>query len=159
MFNVGLQYIDTQSSLDLPSILEKSGVYSCLKYSYRILLFYVLIILSIYCVSSLIGFQRITTLIFGQQYASYSYILNFVFVLVILNLMNILIRQLFRIFNATSKILIANLFASAITIISINYVIKLFGINGVYLGSIVSQTTVIIVGLWFLYKLNKLSIS
>jgi O-antigen/teichoic acid export membrane protein len=156
IFNVFLQYIDTQSSLDLPNIFNKSGVYSCLKYCYKILLFSVIILLSIYSVAFVFGFDRIINLVFGEKYASYSYILNFVFILVILNLINILIRQLFRVFNSTSKILITNLIASVLAIVSIDYIIKSFGINGVYLGTIFSQISVILLSLWFLNKSNKL---
>tara|TARA_B100000787_G_C16177775_1_gene290020 strand:+ start:99 stop:1361 length:1263 start_codon:yes stop_codon:yes gene_type:complete len=156
VFNVFLQYIDTQSSLDLPNIFNKSGVYSCLKYCYKILLFSVIILLSIYSLAFVFGFDRIINLVFGEKYASYSYILNFVFILVILNLINILIRQLFRVFNSTSKILITNLIASILVIVSIDYIIKSFGINGVYLGTIFSQISVILLSLWFLNKSNKL---
>jgi O-antigen/teichoic acid export membrane protein len=156
IFNVFLQYIDTQSSLDLPNIFNKSGVYSCLKYCYKILFFSVIILLSIYSVAFVFGFDRIINLVFGEKYASYSYILNFVFILVILNLINILIRQLFRVFNSTSKILITNLIASVLAIVSIDYIIKSFGINGVYLGTIFSQISVILLSLWFLNKSNKL---
>ena len=156
VFNVFLQYIDTQSSLDLPKIFNNSGVYSCLKYCYKILLFSVIILLSIYSVAFVFGFDRIINLVFGEKYASYSYILNFVFILVIFNLINILIRQLFRVFNSTSKILITNLIASVLAIVSIDYIIKSFGINGVYLGTIFSQISVILLSLWFLNKSNKL---
>jgi len=155
VFNVFLQYIDTQSSLDLPKIFNNSGVYSCLKYCYKILLFSVIILLSIYSVAFVFGFDRIINLIFGEKYASYSYILNFVFILVILNLINIFIRQLFRVFNSTSKILITNLIASVLAMVSIDYIIKSFGINGVYLGTIFSQISVILLSLWFLFLYNK----
>lgn len=156
VFNVFLQYIDTQSSLDLPNIFNNSGVYSCLKYCYKILLFSVMILLSVYSVAFVFGFDRIINLVFGEKYVSYSYILNFVFILVILNLINILIRQLFRVFNSTSKILITNLITSVLTIVTIDHIIKLFGINGVYLGTISSQISVILLSLWFLNKSNKL---
>jgi O-antigen/teichoic acid export membrane protein len=106
-------------------------------------------------VAFVFGFDRIINLNFGEKYASYSYILNFVFILVILNLINIFIRQLFRVFNSTSKILITNLIASVLAMVSIDYIIKSFGINGVYLGTIFSQISVILLSLWFLFLYNK----
>ena len=75
---------------------------------------------------------------------------------VVLNLINIFIRQIFRVINSTSKILTTNLIASVLTIVSIDSIIKSFGINGVYLGTIFSQISVILLSLWFLNKSNKL---
>ena len=155
VFNVGLQYLDTKSSVDLPKLFKNSGVNSCLKYCYNILLFFVIFLSIIYTLSFTFGFDLIIDIFFGEKYISYSYFLNFVFILVILNLINILIRQLFRVFNSTSKILVTNLFASFLTIISIESIISSFGIEGVYFGTILSHLAIIISGAWFIFFYNN----
>ena len=155
VFNVGLQYLDTKSSVDLPNIFKSRDANSCLKYCYNILLFFVSIILSIYILSYLFGFDSIIDIFFGEKYISYSYFLNFVFILVILNLINILIRQLFRVFNSTSRILTTNLFASFLTIISIDFIISSCGIDGFYFGTILTLLAIVMLSAWFIFFNNK----
>ena len=153
VFNVFLQYIDTQTSIDLPIVFSKKGSVASFKYTFRIILITVLVLLPVYIVTFLFGFDRVITLLFGDKYISYSYFLNFTFILVILNLINNLIKQLFRVFNHTSKILYSSLFSSITALFAINYIINFFGLGGVFIGTMFAQIIVIIVSIYFLMPL------
>ena len=151
LFNVFLQFIDTQVSLDLPKIYNKKGLMSSYNYVFKIIWFVVVILFFVFLGALLLGHDKIIHLIFGAKYVDYSYFINFIFLLFVVNLINVLLRNLFRVFNKTSKILITNLISSIAVLFSISYIIQVFGISGVYVGTIMAQLILIITSVLIIY--------
>lgn len=105
VFNVVLQYADTKLAVKLPGMNRKD----MLKWGYSSIKSLIIYSSIIFICLHFFGIERIIKFLYTDSFVDYSYIFNYVFLLYLLSLVNVLYRNLLKATRYTSPILIGGI--------------------------------------------------
>jgi hypothetical protein len=129
VFNLALQYMDTKLAVNLP-LVERYKIKESVKKSTIIV---VTLSFVMFAVLHLIGLDRVMLLLYDNKLIEFAYIINYVFILYLLSLVNVIYRNILKVNYNTSPILFAGLVSCALVLVALSVYQDSWGVDGYYL--------------------------
>lgn len=151
LFNVTLQYLDTKLSVSLPALKPR--------YLYRTVRKRITIILSlsfsIFALMHLLGLKSIVSFLYNDDYIEYGYIINYVFLLYLLSLTNVVFRNILKVRLKTSPVLFSGIVSSVLVLIMLRMYNESWGVDGYYLVNVIPLIGATITYILWLIRSNR----
>ena len=152
LFNVLFIFLENVLPINFANIFKKYGFIKMYEYYKLKLIQSILIMIALISIIFFIS-DEIVSLLYGNEYLQYSYLLIGYFVIYMFLYLNILQRILIRTVEKTKIILFSYVISSIFSIFFSTYFISKYGINGVIYGTIITQILILII---IYFEINKL---
>lgn len=151
ILNILFIAIESYIPISASRIYNKYGTHSLFKYLENVTGKGMIITLCI-CFPTAFFANEIISLIYGNQYAQYGYVLTFFALFSILVFMAIPIRYAIRTLEENHHIFIGYAISAAFSLCFANFLVKNYYLNGVLVGIVITQ---ILTQFWFIFSLRK----